>query len=124
MIGVSEILLIAVMASLLLGPERMPELARSAARTIASWRAELKGMSEQLQEDLQVKDLERELAEVRRELDDIRQLPEALQSAVMADLDLSAVVSEMAIVEADPEVDAASSPFEEHEGKAGPYPRV
>lgn len=124
MIGISEILLIVVMASLLLGPERMPELARSAARTIASWRAELKGMSDQLQEDLQVKDLERELAEVRRELDDVRQLPEALQSAVMADLDLSAVVSEMAIVEADPEVDAASSPFEEHEGKAGPYPRV
>lgn len=119
MIGISEILLIAVMASLLLGPERMPELARSAARTIASWRAELKGMSDQLQEDLQVKDLERELAEVRRELDDVRQLPGALQSAVMADLDLSAVVSETAIVEADPEVDAASGPFEEHEGKAG-----
>lgn len=96
MLGFSEIFLIVVLASMLLGPERLPQLIRQFAKTVAAWRAELDGAREEAEEALGVETLQEELAQVRRELAEIRSLPQTLAADVERAVSASPADSEAA----------------------------
>jgi len=73
--GPQELLLIALVALFVLGPERLPEAARSAARTLARIRKygvsatqDLKGMADLGEIETEVQELRRELNRTRTEL--------------------------------------------------------
>lgn len=69
--GFQELLVIAVVALLVFGPDRLPELARQAGRFISRFREETsKGMAE-LKRAAEVEDLDRELRAMRSELGDV-----------------------------------------------------
>lgn len=66
--GFQELLVIAVVALLVFGPDRLPELARQAGRLVSRFREETsKGMAE-LKRAAEVEDLDRELRAMRDEL--------------------------------------------------------
>jgi sec-independent protein translocase protein TatB len=66
--GSQELLVIAVIALLVLGPERLPDLARSAARALAKLRTYTAKASSELRGVADLGDIEREVMELRREL--------------------------------------------------------
>lgn len=70
-IGPFEILLILVIATIVLGPERMAETGRTLGRLYAQYRRRW-----QRDVDEMTRELRRELAMLQRELDDIRQATE------------------------------------------------
>jgi len=73
--GPQELLLIALVALFVLGPERLPEAARAAARTLARIRrygvsatSDLRGMADLGEIEAEVQELRRELNRTRTEL--------------------------------------------------------
>ena len=66
--GVQELLVIAVVALLVFGPERLPEIARTAAKAMVRFRSETQRGLEELKRAAEIEDLERELAEMKRDL--------------------------------------------------------
>jgi sec-independent protein translocase protein TatB len=66
--GVQELLVIAVVALLVFGPERLPEVARTAARTLARVRSEAQRNIAEFRRIAAVDELERELRDAGREL--------------------------------------------------------
>jgi sec-independent protein translocase protein TatB len=66
--GFQELLVIAVIALLVFGPDRLPEMARNVARLLGRFRAETQRNIDELRSIAEIQDLERELGEVRREL--------------------------------------------------------
>jgi sec-independent protein translocase protein TatB len=66
--GFQELLVIAVIALLVFGPERLPEMARNVAQMLGKFRAETQRNVDELRSIAEIQDLERELGAVRREL--------------------------------------------------------
>jgi sec-independent protein translocase protein TatB len=69
--GVQELLVIAVVALLVFGPERLPEVARTAARAIARFRREAQRNIAEVRRIAAIDELERELRDAGRELRDV-----------------------------------------------------
>ena len=69
--GVQELLVIVVVALLVFGPERMPEIARTVAKTIARFRSETQRNVAELRRLAEIEDLEAELREARTDLHDL-----------------------------------------------------
>lgn len=67
-LGFQELLLIGVIALLVLGPERLPEMARQAARALARLRQETRASLDELKQAADVSDLDRELRGLGRDL--------------------------------------------------------
>jgi sec-independent protein translocase protein TatB len=67
-VGFQEILVIALIALLVFGPERLPEMAREAGKWIARFRAETSKSLDELKRAAEVEDLERELRAMKQEL--------------------------------------------------------
>lgn len=65
--GPQELIVIAIVALLVFGPDRLPELARNAARTLARVRNEAAKNVAELRESAEISELERELREIRGE---------------------------------------------------------
>jgi sec-independent protein translocase protein TatB len=65
--GPQELLVIAIVALLVFGPERLPELARNAAKLLAKVRNEAGRNVREFREAADIADLERELRGVRDE---------------------------------------------------------
>lgn len=70
--GIQELIVIAVVALLVFGPNRLPELARNAGRIIARLRAETERSVSELKRAAAVDGLDHELNELRRELREAR----------------------------------------------------
>ena len=70
-LGMMEILVIAVVALLVFGPERLPELARNAGKAMARFRAESAKSVEELRRAADLGDLEKD---VRGVVDDVKGL--------------------------------------------------
>ncbi|MFP5309523.1 MAG: Sec-independent protein translocase protein TatB [Actinomycetes bacterium] len=71
-LGVSELLVIALLALLVFGPERLPELARNAGKALARFREETSKSVEELKRAADIEDLDRELRGLSRDLKDVR----------------------------------------------------
>lgn len=82
--GVQELLVIAVVALLVFGPERLPEIARTAARAVTRFRAETERNLAELRRAAEIDDLEEQLREVRQ---DLRSTTNTLRSGVSRSLD-------------------------------------
>ena len=85
-VGFSELLLAALVALLVLGPERLPGAARTAGRMLRKLRSSWSNVRDEVQRELQAEDLKRQMndavmkgrhaaedlgAEARRHVDDI-----------------------------------------------------
>jgi sec-independent protein translocase protein TatB len=70
--GFQELLVIAVVALLVFGPERLPELARSAGEMVARFRAVSQRSVDELKRVAEVEELDRELKGLRREVEATR----------------------------------------------------
>ena len=71
--GSQELLIIALVALFVLGPERLPEVARGAARLVTRIRNYGVTASKELRGVADLGDIEREVSELRRELERTRQ---------------------------------------------------
>lgn len=71
-IGVSELLVVAVIALLVFGPERLPELARQAGKMVARFKAETSKSMNELKKVADLQDLDRELRTISSDLRDVR----------------------------------------------------
>lgn len=70
--GFAEMLVVAVIALLVFGPERLPELARNAGKAMARFRAETSKSVEQLRRSADLQGLDDDLRSIRRDVDGIR----------------------------------------------------
>lgn len=66
--GIQELLVIAVVALLVFGPDRLPEVARTAGRVVARFRSEAQRNVRDLRDLAELDALQRELHDVREEL--------------------------------------------------------
>lgn len=71
-LGFAELLVIAVVALLVFGPDRLPEMARQAGKALARFRAETSKSVEELKRAADIQDLERELKGLSADVRDIR----------------------------------------------------
>ncbi len=79
-IGFLELLVIAVLALLVLGPERMPGAVRSAARTFRSIRGMASGFKQEMEEQLRIHELHENLKKAEEQ--GLHNLSPELQKAV------------------------------------------
>jgi sec-independent protein translocase protein TatB len=70
--GFQELIVIAVVALLVFGPDRLPEVARNAARFLHRFRTETQRSVSELKRAADVEDLDRELRGLGRELRETR----------------------------------------------------
>ena len=141
-VGFSELLIVAVVALLVLGPERLPKAARFAGLWVRRARAQWYSVKSELERELAAEDLKRQFAEplaqmrpqaeqlgqeLRTEFEgldpqlqarvDLREQPEEAAPAVGADAAPSAPEADDAPA---PQADAASAP---HVDADAPAPR-
>jgi sec-independent protein translocase protein TatB len=68
-IGFSEIALIAVVALLVLGPERLPRVARTAGALLRRARASWQGVRDEIERELAAEDVRKTIHDTRRAAD-------------------------------------------------------
>ena len=71
-VGFSELLVVAIVALLVLGPERLPRAARMAGLWVRRARAQWHSVRAELESELAAEELRRSLAETGSELRDVR----------------------------------------------------
>lgn len=71
-LGFQELLVIAAVALIVIGPDRLPEMARQAARALARFREETRTSLDELKRAADLEDLDREFRGFRQELRDAR----------------------------------------------------
>jgi sec-independent protein translocase protein TatB len=124
-IGFSELLLVAVVALVVLGPERLPKAARFAGLWVRRARAQWYSVRSELERELEAEELKRSLqqtqeslrqaeASLREEADGMRQGLEAIGQEVKADPSAAAVPASLPAADADPEM--ARKEGDEHPG--------
>lgn len=108
-VGTGELILILVIALIFLGPERLPEVARSVGEAIRRFRGTLQSMSAEFGEELaSVQDVTRDLREGIQAVQEVRNLPRTLVSTAAAPLAKAVEPLQSAVEEAKEAVDAAS----------------
>lgn len=86
-VGTGELILILVVALIFLGPERLPEIARSLGKAIRQLRNALQNMSSEFGEELaSVQEVTQDLQEGVRAVRDVRNLSQTLVSSAAAPL--------------------------------------
>lgn len=81
-LGFQELILIAFVALLVFGPDKLPELARNAGKAVARFRKETAKSVEELKKAADLQDLDRELKSLKADLRDVRS---SVGRAVMAE---------------------------------------
>lgn len=71
-LGFSEMLVVVVIALLVFGPERLPELARNAGKFIARFRSEASRSVEELKRAADLQGLDEEIRGISNEVRDLR----------------------------------------------------
>ncbi|MFZ5917435.1 MAG: Sec-independent protein translocase protein TatB [Chloroflexota bacterium] len=86
-IGTGELILVLVIALIFLGPERLPEIARSAGKTFRQFRDALQRMSSDFGEELaSVQSVTKDLQEGMQAVHQVRNLPRTLVTTAAAPL--------------------------------------
>lgn len=124
-VGFSELLIIAVVALLVLGPERLPKAARFAGLWVRRARAQWYSVKSELERELAAEDLKRQFAEPLAEMQpvvqqlgqDLKQEFDALDPKLPASVDLEGKPSE-------PAQAAAATPVLEDTAQAREEPPV
>lgn len=80
-LGFAELAIVAVIALVVFGPERLPELARRAGRGLARFREETSRSVEELKQAADIEDLDRELKGLSA---DMRQVRSSMSEALTA----------------------------------------
>lgn len=86
-VGFSEIALVAVVALLVLGPERLPKAARTAGALMRRARASWQNVRSEIERELAAEDLKKSLDEARRAADlraDVRAAADEVEDAFRA----------------------------------------
>lgn len=84
--GIQEMLVIAVVALVVFGPERLPELARQGAKWLNRFRSGATASIDELKRAANLEDLEEELASLREDVERARDsVTRPLKDAVAAD---------------------------------------
>lgn len=68
-IGFSEIALVALVALIVLGPERLPRVARTAGALLRRARNSWQGVREEIERELAAEDFKKSMQEIKREVD-------------------------------------------------------
>lgn len=71
-VGFGEMLMLAVLALLIFGPERLPGIARTAGRVIGQVRREASSTFEALRSEVELDELQTLSSDLKRESDDLR----------------------------------------------------
>ena len=74
-LGVGEILLILAIALIFIGPERLPDLARSLAKGYAEFRRSFDEVKNTIEKDMRSLNVEEQLRQGKRNLDEIYKAP-------------------------------------------------
>ncbi|MBJ7517453.1 MAG: twin-arginine translocase subunit TatB, partial [Stenotrophomonas sp.] len=69
-IGFSELLVIAIVALVVLGPERLPKAARFAGLWVRRARNQWDSVKQELERELQAEDIKRQMQDVRQSMQD------------------------------------------------------
>ena len=69
-IGFSELLIIAIVALVVLGPERLPKAARFAGLWVRRARNQWDSVKQELERELQAEDIKRQMQDVRQSMQD------------------------------------------------------
>lgn len=107
-VGFWEIFILAVLALLIFGPERLPQMARSAGRTIAALKREAAGTIDELKQAADLDDFEdvkqvgRELRSARSELSKTALLAGPVASAAAPTKPRNAAMATVTAAEAPP----------------------
>src|SRR5699024_6367885 len=86
-VGFWELALVAVIALIVLGPERLPIVARTAGRWIGRARMYARGLTSELEREFDVDGLRQEVEGLRKEVDRAREHMESEAGAVADDFD-------------------------------------
>src|SRR5699024_9327929 len=86
-VGFWELALVAVIALIVLGPERLPIVARTAGRWIGRARVYARGLTSELEREFDVDGLRQEVEGLRKEVDRAREHMESEASDVADDFD-------------------------------------
>ena len=97
-IGFSEIVLVFIIALIVLGPERLPGLARTAGFWIGKARRMLAEVKSEIEREMQVDEIKRSIREVENTAD-IKKLAERVQSI---NSDVRGVITDVTTPPADP----------------------
>ncbi|MCL7714771.1 Sec-independent protein translocase protein TatB [Stenotrophomonas mori] len=116
-VGFSELLLIAVVALVVLGPERLPKAARFAGLWVRRARRQWDSVKQELERELEAEDLKRSLQDVQRSVqqagDGLREQARQVQAAA------DTLQRDVART---PEADAAASAVDPGDAPAEPAP--
>lgn len=86
-VGFSEIALVAVVALLVLGPERLPRVARTAGALVRRARSSWQNVRSEIERELAAEDLKKSIEDVRRAADvraDVQAAKADVEAAVRA----------------------------------------
>jgi sec-independent protein translocase protein TatB len=110
-VGTGELIFILVIALILLGPERLPEIARGVGKTIRQLRDALQNMSSEFGEELaSMQEVGQDIREGIRAVQDVRSLPRTLVGSAAAPLLETVEPLKATVKEAKEAVEAISSP--------------
>ncbi len=92
-IGITELIVILLLALLVVGPERLPEMGRKLAKTLR----DVRRMYENLTKDLgpELMSLQQTTREIRESVESVRSIPKDMVSSVVKAADLDDTVSEL-----------------------------
>ena len=107
-LGVGEILLILAIALIFIGPERLPDLARSLAKGYAEFRRSFDEVKNSIEKDMRSLNVEEQLRQGKRNLDEIYKTPWAQEPGKLIPPN-AAKVEEAEITAAPPEPVTGSS---------------
>lgn len=98
-VGFSELVLIALLALILLGPQRLPEVARAAGKWMARLRNFISNVKQDLDREMRSSELD-ELRRLKQELDDTRRVIQESSGKLLQGVsgDLNAVASEVSSI--------------------------
>jgi sec-independent protein translocase protein TatB len=68
-VGFSEMLLVGLIALLVFGPERLPKVAREAARWVKKFRAMASSVKQEIDRELQLQELKEAMDKQKRQMD-------------------------------------------------------
>jgi len=111
-VGTGELILILVIALIFLGPDRLPQIARSVGKTIRQFRDAVQGMSSEFGEELaSVQEVTRDIREGLQAVQDVRNLPQKLVSTAAVPLVEAMDSAKSAVKETREAIEAVPTPI-------------